>query len=97
MAAQTQDDRVRALEAEVGALKQRVEALEGQRAISTPAPPVECPGWDHLKMSLTQAEVGALLGEPAKIDSTPLQFVWRYPCGRAYFDADTRRFLGYER
>lgn len=48
-------------------------------------------------MSMTQDEVRALLGEPGKIDSTPLQFVWRYPCGRAYFDAGTRRFVGYER
>ncbi len=48
-------------------------------------------------MSLTQAEVRALLGEPAKIDATPLQIKWSYPCGRAYFDADTKRFVGYER
>lgn len=48
-------------------------------------------------MSLTQAEVRSLLGEPAKIDSTPLQITWRYPCGKAYFDADTKRFVGYER
>ena len=48
-------------------------------------------------MSMTQPEVRALLGEPAKVEATPLRIVWRYPCGRAYFDADTRRFVGYER
>jgi len=48
-------------------------------------------------MSLTQAEVRALLGEPAKIESTPLQIKWRYACGSAYFDGDTKRFVGYER
>ena len=37
-----------------------------------------------------------VLGAPAKIDSTPLQARWRYPCGTAYFDADTKRFVGYE-
>jgi len=48
-------------------------------------------------MSLTQAEVRALLGEPARVESTPLQIKWRYACGSAYFDIDTRRFVGYER
>ena len=48
-------------------------------------------------MSLTQAEVRALLGEPAKVEATPLQIKWRYACGSAYFDVDTKRFVGYER
>jgi hypothetical protein len=47
-------------------------------------------------MSMTEAEVRAVLGAPAKVDATPLQFRWRYPCGTAYFDADTRRYRGYE-
>lgn len=48
-------------------------------------------------MSLTQDEVRALLGAPARIDSTPVQIKWRYPCGTAYFDIDTKRFVGYDR
>ena len=48
-------------------------------------------------MSLTPAEVRGLLGEPAKVESTPVQIKWRYPCGTAYFDIDTKRFVGYER
>ena len=48
-------------------------------------------------MSMTQAEVRRILGEPAKVDATPLQTRWRYGCGDAYFDADTRLFVGFER
>ena len=96
-AAQSSDDRIRALESEVQSLKKRIDALEGRKeAVATP-PPSDCPGWDRLRMSLTQAEVRGLLGEPAKIESTPLQIKWNYPCGRAYFDVDTKRFVGYER
>jgi len=57
----------------------------------------DCADWEKLEMSLTQPEVQAILGKPARVDSTPLQIVWRYPCGRAYFDAESKRFLGYER
>ena len=90
---------MRALESEVQALKKRVDALEGRpAAVSAPAPAqADCPGWDRLRMSLTQAEVRGLLGEPAKVESTPVQIRWRYPCGTAYFDIDTKRFVGYER
>jgi hypothetical protein len=97
--AQAPDARLQAIEAELAALKKRVDLLEGREppAVPKPAAAAECPGWERLRMSMTQADVRALLGEPAKIDSTPLQFVWRYPCGRVYFDADTRRFVGYER
>ncbi len=95
-AAQTSDDRLRALERQVGELQKRVEVLEGHQAPAA-APASDCPGWDRLRMSLTQTEVRSLLGEPAKVDSTPLQITWRYPCGKAYFDAETRRFVGYER
>ena len=94
-AAQSSDDRIRALESEVHQLKKRVDALEGRKEAA--AAPTDCPGWDRLKMSLTQAEVRSLLGEPAKIESTPVQIKWRYPCGTAYFDIDTKRFVGYER
>ena len=45
---------------------------------------------------MTEAEVRAVLGAPAKVETTPLQTRWRYPCGTAYFDADTRLFRGYE-
>jgi hypothetical protein len=47
-------------------------------------------------MSMTEAEVRRILGEPSKVDATPLQTAWRYACGAAYFDADTRRFVGFE-
>ena len=96
-AAQSPDDRIRALESEVQSLKKRVDALEGRQAATSAPAPSDCPGWDRLKMSLTQAEVRALLGEPAKVESTPLQIKWRYACGSAYFDIDTKRFVGYER
>jgi len=46
---------------------------------------------------MTESEVRALLGTPTKIDATPLQSRWRYSCGTAYFDADTKRFVGYEK
>ena len=94
-AAQTPDERIRALESEVQQLKKRVDVLEGRKEAT--AAPSECPGWDRLRMSLTQAEVRGLLGEPAKVESTPVQIKWRYPCGTAYFDIDTKRFVGYER
>jgi hypothetical protein len=90
---------VRALEAQVEALKKRIEVLEGgQAAAPTPSSSARaaCAG-DRLKMSMTQAEVRAILGEPAKIDTTPLQTRWRYGCGSAYFDAGTRLFVGFER
>ena len=45
---------------------------------------------------MTETEIRNALGAPARIDSTPLQVRWRYPCGTAYFDADTKRFVGYE-
>jgi hypothetical protein len=45
---------------------------------------------------MTESEVRAVLGPPAKVDATPLQLRWRYPCGTAYFDADSRLFRGYE-
>ena len=48
-------------------------------------------------MNMTEAEVRATIGAPAKIDSTPLQDRWRYPCGTAYFDVQTKRFVGYDR
>jgi hypothetical protein len=93
------DARLRALETEVQQLKQRLDALEGGHAVAAPAAaaPRDCPGWGELRMSQTQAEVRRLLGEPAKVEATPLRIVWRYPCGAAYFDADTRRFVGHER
>jgi len=96
-AAQSSDDRIRALESEVQSLKKRVDALEGHQEPTAAPAPSECPGWDRLRMSLTQAEVRGLLGEPAKVESTPVQIKWRYPCGTAYFDIDTKRFVGYER
>jgi len=97
-AAQAPDARLRAVEAQLESLKKRVEALEGKQPVAAaPAPAADCPGWDRLRMSITQTEVRALLGEPAKVDATPLQVIWRYPCGRAYFDVETRRFVGYER
>jgi hypothetical protein len=98
--AQAPDARLQAIEAELATLKKRVDVLEGRSpapAAKPAATPAACPGWERLRMSMTQADVRALLGEPAKIHSTPLQSVWRYPCGSAYFDADTRRFVGYER
>ena len=98
-AAQTAEDRVRALEIEVQSLKQRVDALEGrQSALPAGAPAAsDCVGWDRLRVNMTEAEVRGVLGSPAKIDATPLQSRWRYPCGTAYFDADTKRFVGYDR
>ena len=105
--AQAPDARLQALEAELGELKKRVELLEGRQpapktanTVKAPiaaAAPGDCSRWEHLEMSLTQPEVKAILGEPAKVDATPLQIVWRYPCGRAYFDGESKRFLGYER
>jgi hypothetical protein len=98
--AQDTDARLKALESQVDELKRRVEVLEGRGAVTARAPAtpaIECPGWDRLRMSMTEAEVRNVLGAPAKIDSTPLQARWRYPCGTAYFDADTKRFVGYER
>jgi hypothetical protein len=59
--------------------------------------PEACPGAAQLKMSMTQADVRRILGEPLKVDATPLQTRWRYDCGSAYFDADTRLFVGFER
>jgi hypothetical protein len=96
---------LQSIERELEELKRRVEVLEGRPAAAAPAAtpqggaatPPACPGWDRLKMSLTQSEVRGLLGEPARIDATPLQIIWRYPCGRAYFDGDTKRFVGAER
>jgi len=73
--------------------------LEGRTraAAAAPAPSVAaCPGADRLRISMTQAEVRAILGPPAKVEATPLQTRWRYRCGTAYFDADTRLFRGYE-
>ena len=96
-AAQSSDDRIRALESEVQQLKQRLDSLEGRQAPAPAPTPTGCPGWDRLRMSLTQAEVRGLLGEPAKVESTPVQIRWRYPCGTAYFDIDTKRFVGFER
>src|ERR1043166_677398 len=95
--AQDVDARLNALETQVEALKRRVGVLEGRApaaAAAAPAPaPTECPGWDRLRISMTEAEVRSLLGAPVKIDATPLQSRWRYPCGTAYFDADTKRFV----
>ena len=96
-AAQSPDDRIRALENEVQSLKKRLDVLEGRPAAAPAPAATDCPGWDRLRMSLTQAEVRALLGEPARVESTPVQIKWRYPCGTAYFDVDTKRFVGYER
>lgn len=98
-AAQAPEDRLRALESEVQSLKQRVDALEG-RQVTVPAPApaaAGCPGWERLRLNMTEAEVRGVLGVPAKIETTPLQSRWRYPCGTAYFDIDTKRFVGYER
>jgi len=90
----------------VEALKKRVEVLEGGPVPPAPAapsaapaapPPEDCPGASQLKMSMTQADVRRILGEPSKIDATPLQTRWRYACGIAYFDSDTRLFVGFER
>ena len=96
---------MKALETQVDELKKRVDVLEGrgpepaaaQAPTAAPAPVAECAGWDRLRMSMTEDEVRRLLGPPPKIDATPLQLRWRYPCGTAYFDADTRRFVGAER
>jgi hypothetical protein len=56
-----------------------------------------CAGSERLRISMTEAEVRELIGAPAKVVATPLQTRWRYPCGTAYFDAQTNRFVGYER
>lgn len=94
--AQDADARLKALENQVEELKKRVDVLEGRSPAATQAP-VQCPGWDRLRISMTEAEVRNVLGAPTKIDATPLQARWRYPCGTAYFDADTKRFVGYEK
>ena len=39
----------------------------------------------------------ASTGRRSTTGETPLQIVWRYPCGRVYFDATTQRFIGAER
>jgi hypothetical protein len=103
--AQAPEERMRAMANELEQLKKRVEALEVKApaapTAATPsassAPAGECPSWDELRMSLTQEEVRALLGAPPKVEATPLQTAWIYPCGTAYFDNDTRRFVGYRR
>jgi len=100
--AQDADARIKALEAQVDELKKRVDVLEGRSPVPAQAQApaqasANCAGWDRLRISMTEAEVLALLGTPAKVDSTPLQNRWRYPCGTAYFDAATQRFVGYER
>jgi hypothetical protein len=79
-----------------------VEILEGgpgqpAPAATVPVPRPDCAGVERLKMSMTEAEVRRILGEPSKVDATPLQTRWRYGCGTAYFDADTKRFVGFER
>ena len=92
------DARIKALETQVDALKKRVDALEGRQPVAPAAPATsDCPGWDRLRLNMTEAEVRSVIGAPAKIDATPLQNRWRYPCGTAYFDADTKRFVGYDR
>jgi hypothetical protein len=97
--AQDADTRLKALEAQVQELKQRVEVLEGRAPVAAAQSPTpeKCPGWDRLRISMTETEVRAVLGAPARVEATPLQTRWRYPCGTAYFDADTKRFVGYER
>lgn len=97
--AQDAEARIEALESKVDELQKRVDVLEGRTsaAAAAPAPSVAaCAGADRLRMSMTEAEVRAVLGAPPKVDATPLQRRWRYPCGTAYFDADTRLFRGYE-
>ena len=88
---------MKALETRVDELSKRLDKLEGRAAAPAAAVPADCPGWDRLRISMTEAEVRSLLGAPARIESTPLQSRWRYACGTAYFDADTKRFVGYER
>ena len=97
--AQDADARLKALETQVDELKKRVDVLEGRgpAPATAQAPLPDCAGWDRLRPNMTEAEVRGLLGAPAKIDATPLQSRWRYPCGTAYFDVDTKRFVGYER
>ena len=72
-------------------------AVAAPPAAAAEAPAPQCAGWDRLRISMTEDEVRSLLGAPAKIDATPLQSRWRYACGTAYFDAETKRFVGSER
>jgi hypothetical protein len=88
---------VKALESKVNALQKRVDVLEGRTPTAAAPSTISCPGVDRLRMNMTEAEVRAVLGAPMKIDSTPLQDRWRYPCGTAYIDVQTRRFVGFER
>jgi hypothetical protein len=95
--AQDADARLKALETQVEELKKRVDVLEGRgSAPASAAAPAQCPGSDRLRMSMTEAEVRGLLGPPVKVESTPLQSRWRYPCGTAYFDVQSQRFVGFE-
>jgi hypothetical protein len=93
---------MRAMESELEHLKKRIEVLEGGPQASAPAAPPaasprgECKGIEKLRMSMSQADVRGVMGEPAKVEATPLRTLWRYACGTAYFDADTRRFVGFE-
>jgi hypothetical protein len=101
-AAQDVDTRLRAMESELEHLKKRIEVLEGgPQASVRPGPPAaspraDCERIEKLRMSMSQADVRGVMGEPAKVEATPLRTLWRYACGTAYFDAETRRFVGFE-
>ena len=97
--AQDSEARIKALESKVDELQRRIDLLEGRSSAAAAAPvqpAASCSGAGRLRISMTQADVRAILGSPAKVETTPLQTRWRYSCGTAYFDADTRLFRGYE-
>ena len=92
------DARIKSLETQLDVLQKRVDVLEGRApAPAAVAPSADCSSWEKLRVNMTETEVRGMLGAPAKIDATPLQNRWRYSCGTAYFDAQTKRFVGYDR
>jgi hypothetical protein len=89
------------VESELELLKKRIEVLEGGPHASGPAAPATsaraaCNGTGKLRMSMSQADVRGAMGQPAKVEATPLRTLWRYDCGTAYFDGDNGRFVGFE-
>lgn len=89
--AQDTDARLRAVEERLEQLDRRLDALDRSQKPAS----VACPSWDTLKVGMTETEVRRQVGEPAKIDASPVWRVWRFPaCGNVHFDVDSRRVVG---
>lgn len=94
------ESRIRSLEETVHTLERRVASLEAQlhdQSALARVPPNKLV-WRKLRRGMSQADVEALLGSPAKVDNYGSFAVWHYgdgAAGEVQFETNSEKVTGW--